>query len=38
MYPMHQLPSEADVTAVLTWMKSKGYLEKDVTYGQLVGK
>jgi NitT/TauT family transport system substrate-binding protein len=37
-YPMHQLPSEADVTAVLKWMQSKGYLKSDVTYAQLVGK
>ena len=37
-YPTHQLPSRADVEAVLAWMKSKGYLKADVTYGQLTGQ
>lgn len=36
-YPKHQLPSKADVDAVLTWMKAKGYLKGDVTYEQLTG-
>jgi NitT/TauT family transport system substrate-binding protein len=34
-YPTHQLPSKADVGAVLAWMKAKGYLKNDVTYEQL---
>ena len=37
-YPMHQLPSQADVEAVLSWMKAKGYLKADVTYQQLTGQ
>jgi NitT/TauT family transport system substrate-binding protein len=37
-YPTHQLPREADVTAVLAWMKAKGYLKADVTYAQLAGQ
>ena len=37
-YPMHQLPSQADVDAVLNWMKAKGYLKADVTYAQLTGQ
>ena len=37
-YPTHQLPSQADVGAVLAWMKAKGYLKVDVTYGQLTGQ
>jgi NitT/TauT family transport system substrate-binding protein len=36
-YPTHQLPSQADVDAVLSWMKAKGYLKADVTYAQLTG-
>ncbi|HEY5541565.1 MAG TPA: ABC transporter substrate-binding protein [Coriobacteriia bacterium] len=36
-YPMHQLPSRADVDAVLAWMRAKGYLKSDVTYEQLTG-
>jgi NitT/TauT family transport system substrate-binding protein len=36
-YPTHQLPSEADVDAVLSWMKAKGYLKVDVSYAQLTG-
>jgi NitT/TauT family transport system substrate-binding protein len=35
-YPLHQLPSQADVNAVLEWMKAKGYLKTDVTYANLV--
>ena len=37
-YPTHQLPSQSDVEAVLAWMKAKGYLKADVTYGQLTGQ
>lgn len=37
-YPTHQLPREADVTAVLAWMKAKDYLKVDVTYAQLTGQ
>jgi NitT/TauT family transport system substrate-binding protein len=37
-YPTHQLPSQSDVDAVLAWMKAKGYLKTDVTYGQLTGQ
>jgi len=36
-YPMHQLPTKADVDAVLSWMRAKGYLKADVTYQQLTG-
>jgi NitT/TauT family transport system substrate-binding protein len=35
VYPAHQLPAQADVDAVLAWMKAKGYLKGDVTYDQL---
>jgi len=35
-YPTAAPPSEADVNAVLAWMKAKGYLKGDVTYGDLV--
>lgn len=34
-YPESQLPSKADVDAVLTWMRDKGYLKGDVTYNDL---
>jgi NitT/TauT family transport system substrate-binding protein len=34
-YPMHQLPAKAEVDAVLSWMKDKGYLKSEVTYDQL---
>ena len=37
-YPIHQLPGQADVDAVLAWMKAKGYLKADVTYAQLTGQ
>ena len=37
-YPTHQLPTQADVDAVLNWMKAKGYLKSDVTYAQLTGQ
>jgi NitT/TauT family transport system substrate-binding protein len=37
-YPLHQLPSKADVDAVLSWMRAKGYLKSDVTYEQLTGQ
>lgn len=35
-YPTAQVPSQADVEAVLMWMKTKGYLKGDVTYPDLV--
>ncbi len=35
-YPTAQVPSQADVDAVLSWMKTKGYLKGDVTYADLV--
>jgi NitT/TauT family transport system substrate-binding protein len=34
-YPTAQLPTEAQVDAVLSWMKDKGYLKGDVTYDDL---
>lgn len=34
-YPESQLPSKADIDAVLTWMKDKGYLKTDVSYEDL---
>ena len=37
-YPTAQLPTEAQVEAVLTWMKDKGYLKGDVTYQDLVAE
>ncbi len=37
-YPTAQLPTEAQVAAVLTWMKDKGYLKGDVTYQDLVAE
>jgi len=37
-YPTHQLPAQADVEAVLAWMRDKGYLKADVTYQDLVGQ
>lgn len=37
-YPAAQVPSEADVDPVLTWMSSKGYLKGNVTYADLVAK
>jgi hypothetical protein len=30
------VPAQAEVDAVLTWMKAKGYLKSDVTYDQIV--
>ncbi len=36
-YPTAVLPTQADVDAVLEWMKAKGYLKSDVTYDQIVG-
>lgn len=36
-YPTTTEPSQADVDAVLAWMKTKGYLKADVTYDQIVG-
>jgi NitT/TauT family transport system substrate-binding protein len=36
-YPTAVEPSQADVQAVLDWMKAKGYLKADVTYDQIVG-
>ena len=35
-YPTAQVPKQADVDAVLSWMKTKGYLKGDVTYADLV--
>jgi NitT/TauT family transport system substrate-binding protein len=35
-YPTAQVPTQAQVEAVLTWMKDKGYLKGDVTYKDLV--
>ena len=35
-YPTAQLPTQAQVEAVLAWMKDKGYLKGDVTYEDLV--
>jgi NitT/TauT family transport system substrate-binding protein len=37
-YPTQLLPREDEVTAVLAWMKTKGYLKTDVTYAQLTGQ
>lgn len=34
-YPTSQLPSEADVAAVLSWMSGKGLLKKPVAYRDL---
>ncbi|MDZ4168471.1 MAG: ABC transporter substrate-binding protein [Coriobacteriia bacterium] len=34
-YPTHTLPTKAEVDAVITWMKGKGYLESEVTYEDL---
>jgi NitT/TauT family transport system substrate-binding protein len=36
-YPTTVVPTQADVDAVLTWMKDKGYLKADVTYDQIAG-
>jgi NitT/TauT family transport system substrate-binding protein len=36
-YPTAVEPTQADVQAVLDWMKAKGYLKADVTYDQIVG-
>lgn len=36
-YPTTVEPSQADVEAVFTWMKAKGYLKTDVAYDQIVG-
>lgn len=38
VYPTHQLPTQAQVEAVLGWMKDKGYLKGNVTYADLVGQ
>ena len=35
-YPTAQVPTKAQVDAVLTWMKGKGYLKGDVTFDDLV--
>ncbi len=35
-YPTAAPPTEAEVAAVLTWMKSKGYLKTDIAYLDLV--
>ena len=35
-YPTAQVPTQAQVEAVLTWMKEKGYLKGNVTYQDLV--
>jgi NitT/TauT family transport system substrate-binding protein len=37
-YPTAQVPSQADVDAVLSWMKTKGYLKGDVSYADLVSQ
>jgi NitT/TauT family transport system substrate-binding protein len=37
-YPTAQLPSQADVDAVLSWMREKGYLKGDVAYADLVAQ
>lgn len=34
-YPTHALPEKAEVDAVLTWMRDKGYLKAEVTYEDL---
>lgn len=34
-YPTHALPEQAEVDAVLAWMKDKGYLKAEVTYEDL---
>lgn len=36
VYPTAQLPTEADVTAVIEWMKGAGLLKTDVTYADLM--
>lgn len=35
-YPTAQVPTQAQVGAVLKWMKDKGYLKGDVTYKDIV--
>ena len=35
-YPTAQVPTEAQVDAVLTWMQTKGYLKGEVSYDKLV--
>jgi NitT/TauT family transport system substrate-binding protein len=35
-YPLAAPPAQAEVDAVLAWMKTKGYLKGDVTYADLV--
>ncbi len=35
-YPEHQVPTEAQVESVLEWMTEKGYLDKTLTYEDLV--
>lgn len=35
VYPTAQLPTEADVNAVIEWMKGAGLLKTDVTYADL---
>jgi len=37
-YPTHVLPAKAEVDAILSWMKDKGYLKGDVTYDDLVSE
>jgi NitT/TauT family transport system substrate-binding protein len=37
-YPKAQLPTEAQVDAILAWMKAKGYLKGDVTFKDLVAE
>lgn len=36
MYPKAQLPTQAEIDAVLAWMRTKGLLKTDVTYNDLV--
>jgi NitT/TauT family transport system substrate-binding protein len=35
-YPTAQVPTKAQVDAVLSWMRDKGYLKGDVAYEDLV--
>jgi len=35
-YPTAAPPTEAEVTAVLNWMKTKGYLKTDIAYTDLI--
>jgi len=37
-YPQCEMPTNAMVDPVLTWMQGKGYLTKPLTYDQSTGK